>query len=100
MSAQSRLNHGPFMGEPYTSVHNERIRADNKHGEYSAERMAWDNPRWLPVVTEELGEVARVINEYDLNNINTPEKCAKLIEELIQVAAMACAWVDALREGE
>jgi len=95
-----KLATGPVMKAPYQDVHDERISAHNKHGELSAEAMPWDSPRWLPILTEELGEVARVINEYDLHNINTPEKCAKLIEELTQVAAMACAWIDALREGE
>ena len=95
-----QLSNGPYMKHPYQFVHEERIRAHAKHGDLSAEAMGWDNPRWLPILTEEMGEVARVINEYDLGNINAPEKRAKLIEELIQVAAMACAWIDALTEGE
>jgi NTP pyrophosphatase (non-canonical NTP hydrolase) len=87
---------------PYAEVHRERVRAHAKHDSNggSMERKAWDNPAWLPVVMEELGEVAKVHCEYDLANIDRATKKAQLRDELVQVAAMVCAWLDALEEVE
>ena len=92
-----RLVSGPVMREPYNSLHTERIRAHEKHGDKSAEAMTWDNPRWLPIITEEVGEVARVINERDLGNVTPEMSRLLLVNEVIQVAAMCAAWIDALR---
>jgi len=44
-----------------------------------------DDPTWLPILEEEFGEVCRALN--------APED---LREELIQVAAAALAWVEAI----
>lgn len=85
-------------------VYNERRRAHQKHDTHgwSMERREWDDPRWLPVVTEEVGEVAKVINEnYDLA-VTDPASANRvrfkndLREELIQTMAMCSAWVDAI----
>src|ERR1700682_339547 len=62
---------------PYNEVHTERIRADKKHnanGKSMEYRNALD-PAWLPVLVEEVGEVARAICDTDLDHIQ---------EELIQ----------------
>lgn len=85
---------GPEMKTPYSLVHAERIRAHVKHGELSAEVMEWDNPRWLPIVIEEIGEVALVINERDLGNISPEGARQAITPELTQVAAMLCAWLE------
>lgn len=47
--------------------------------------------QWLSVETEELGEVARALNEGDVT---------KLKEEVIQVAAVAVVWLEALNKRE
>ena len=48
-----------------------------------------DNDRKLKVLGEEFGEVCRALCECDLKNLK---------EELIQVAAVAVAWVEALEQ--
>lgn len=92
--------HGWF---PYHSIHRERIRAHQKHDGHgnSMERASWDDPRWLPILMEEVGELARAVceltrrdpmsvqeHEHWLNNLH---------DELVQVAAMSCAWLEAVR---
>lgn len=93
-----RLHEDRFAAppSPYHDVHSERVRAHLKHNERggSMERKPWDHHAWLPVLTEEVGEVARVLCEDELGN--EPDTAARLREELVQVAAMACAWIDAI----
>ena len=60
----------------------ERIRQDMKWGEQNH-----DDDRWLAILTEELGEIARALNEHDDENRN---------EELVQVAAVCVAWLEAI----
>lgn len=91
-------NHGT-----YEAVHQERERAHRKHDSAehgSMERKPWDHPIWLPVLTEEVGEVARVLCEGELGSLADSAHVRECLrEELVQVAAMACAWVDAIDEG-
>lgn len=92
----------PFGGADsssvYVEIHAERRRAHAKHdaGGGSMERKSWLELSWLPVVVEEVGEVARVLCEFNLGNTTTGQTAAKLREELVQVAAMAAAWIDAI----
>jgi NTP pyrophosphatase (non-canonical NTP hydrolase) len=90
--------HNTVQGRPYLDAHRERIRAHAKHDakDGSMERKTWDNPIWLPVLTEEVGEVARVLCENELGDLGDGVTKARLREELVQVAAMACAWIDAI----
>lgn len=85
---------------PYADVHNERCRAHDKHDANggSMERRSFDDPMWLPVLGEEFGEVARVLCEADHShqNMSRQDTATRLREELVQVAAMACAWIDAI----
>lgn len=69
----------------------ERERAHEKHLEHSIEAIEWDNPRWLGTLMEEVGEVAHW-HTYDADH--DPNELAK---ELIQVAAVATAQLDAMR---
>lgn len=83
----------------YKDVHCERVRAHLKHdtNKRSMERAVYNDPRWLPVLTEELGEVAKVICDSTKNGTPVPNiDATHLREELIQLAAMACAWVQAI----
>lgn len=82
---------------PYRDVHKERIRAHAKHAAADAamEGRRHDDPAWLPVLTEEVGEVARVLCEAAQGNVDGDVARQMLRDELVQVAAMACAWIDA-----
>jgi NTP pyrophosphatase (non-canonical NTP hydrolase) len=75
-------------------VHRERIRAHLKHGAAgnSREDQPWDEHEWLAILTEELGEVA---HELTYDQSGNPRDLRK---ELVQVAAMACAWIAAIDE--
>jgi NTP pyrophosphatase (non-canonical NTP hydrolase) len=53
--------------------------------------------RWLAILTEEVGEVARELNDAEIED--RPVYRDNLVRELIQVAAMAASWVEYL-EGE
>ena len=69
----------------YDEVARERARAHAKHGAESIEKIPADDPRWLAILTEEVGEVAKALNEG-----------TNLSEELVQVAAVAIAWREKL----
>ncbi len=76
---------------PYDEVHRERIRAHAKHSKSgeSIEQLPANHSIWLAVLTEEVGEVANALIEHDRTD-------AHVREELVQVAAVACAWIEAL----
>lgn len=81
----------PRWGTAAAHVRAERWRAHEKHSARgtSAEQIPHDHPLWLPILVEEVGEVARALCDR--------EPLEHLYLELIQVAAMAEAWADALR---
>jgi hypothetical protein len=85
----------PFEKNVYEAVHAERERAHSKHfiNGGSMEHLDPTDPRWLPVLTEEVGEVARVLCELNLGNISTPKAYELLEKELTQVSAMSVAWL-------
>lgn len=66
----------------------ERVRQVVKFGEQNH-----DDPKWLVIAAEEFGEVGRAILE------EGPERVR---EELVQLAAVCGAWVEAIdrRQGE
>ncbi|MEV0289861.1 hypothetical protein AB0H36_37515 [Kribbella sp. NPDC050820] len=65
-----------------------RANAHAKHGANSIEALAADSPRWLPVLVEEVGELANTLT-YDGPGHNTRA-------ELIDVLAVVTAWLDAI----
>lgn len=83
----------------YAEIHTERVRAHAKHGAKgnSREDAHWTNNEWLPVLVEEVGEVAHELT-YDADALLL-RRIHNLRKELIQVAAMACAWIDAIDRG-
>lgn len=101
-------NHGGlYATKVYIDVHKERIRAHAKHDSdgNSMERKTFDDPAWLSVLVEEVGEVARALCDHRHAAINDAPGVAaparriliKLMrEELVQVAAMAVAWIDSI----
>jgi len=94
----------PMHGwRPYSDIHRERIRAHEKWDRperpeegASMERRSWDDPAWLSVLVEEVGEVARALCEQRHGHTNRPQTMVQLRKELVQVAAMTVAWIDAL----
>lgn len=90
----------PHGWRPYSDMHRERMRAHAKHDAAggSMERKAFDDAAWLPVLVEELGEVARVLCD-DALGVLDGELKARLREELVQVGAMTAAWLDAIDAG-
>lgn len=83
-----------------TDAKAERLKQLEKFGR---QRHSW--PVWLSILTEEVGEVAKEINASEAG----PETCAPAIAasrrgalraELIQVAAVALAAVQAIDTGE
>ena len=68
----------------------------NKHGEQAYPNLPASDPRWLPILVEEVGETATEVAHDDPETVNTA-----LREELVQVAAVAIAWIVAIdRENE
>lgn len=78
----------------------ERDRAHAKHGDTSMESSDPLDPtgRRYRTLAEEVGEVAREFN--DAEHEQRAVDRAHLRKELIQVAAMAGAWADALTARE
>lgn len=74
----------------------ERVRAHEKRGNTSMESAPVDDPtgRRLRILVEEVGEVSRLFN--DAEHDGQPVNLSALRGELIQVAAMAGAWADAI----
>jgi NTP pyrophosphatase (non-canonical NTP hydrolase) len=92
----------------YNQIHAERVRAHEKHGALgnSREDAHWTNSEWLPILMEEVGEVAHELTydaryEAELRQDDDPEATRRkaLRKELMQVAAMAAAWIDAIDRG-
>ena len=95
----STLIHALINIDAYLDIHKERLRAHHKHQDKpggSMEQHVWDDADWLPVLVEELGEVARNLCEHRHGNLTSAQFQQQLREELIQVAAMAAAWVGAI----
>ena len=93
------------MSDIWDEIKAERARAHVKHGETSMEQLPATDMTRLSVLMEEVGELAREFNEArhrahgGLLAQGEQERSidlAALREELIQVAAMAGAWADAL----
>ena len=76
--------------EPVKDVIGERLRQEAKWGQQ-------DHPPgiWLGILGEEFGEVCKEIAESQAR----PLDVAHLREELIQTAAVAVAWVEAIDRG-
>jgi NTP pyrophosphatase (non-canonical NTP hydrolase) len=93
----------------YREIRAERIRAHRKHGATSMEELPVTDMTRLSVLMEEVGEVAREFNEarHRQHRGLLPQAereqsldLAALRRELIQTAAMAAAWADAIGEPE
>jgi NTP pyrophosphatase (non-canonical NTP hydrolase) len=81
----------------YGEVRAERERAHAKHGDTSMESFPVDDMNRFTILVEEVGEVGKEFNE--ARHDGRPVDLAALRKELVQTAAMALAWADAI-EGD
>lgn len=86
------------MPDVYEAIRLERERAHAKHGTKSLEAADPLSERRLRVLLEEVGEVAREFNDAEVEGRDVD--LGKLHAELVQVAAMAAAWADAVEKLE
>ena len=73
----------------------ERLKQDVKWGVQNHSDL-----RWLPILLEEIGEVAYTINEAypQKERLFKYEACMENLElELVQVAAVSLAWLESIR---
>lgn len=92
----TRIDRSEMSTRCWRSDHNQsrlinaaREAAHEKHGDHSIEAVPAGDPRWLPILVEEIGEVAHALT-YDADD-------QALADELLDVLAVAAAWLDALR---
>lgn len=74
--------------DPWREIMRAREKAHAKHGDNSIEAISANDPRWLSILVEEIGEVANALT-YDGPTGN-------LRSELVDVLAVASAWLAAL----
>lgn len=72
-------------------VNRARELAHEKHGVDSIEAVAADDPRWVAILGEEYGEVCHALT-YD-----SGASVQDLADELVDIMAVAGAWLDAIR---
>lgn len=93
MSPQRLLDVQRLRAEVAYEVESERMAQNTRWGkQYHAPGV------WLGILTEEVGEAAQAVNGLQLPAQAKPTDAASLYEELIQVAAVAQAWAEQLRE--
>lgn len=80
-------------------VRQEQLKKDGKFKHTCAD-TSLSNHECLTILTEEVGEVARAVLEYEANDGHEEENYNHIIEELIQVAAVAVATVEGLFEND
>lgn len=89
-----RYDHGLRIGNAMADTVAERERAHAKHVNTHAgsrEQKSWRDPLWLPIIVEEVGEIARALNDR--------EPLGRLRAEAVQAAAMCLAYADAIEEA-
>lgn len=77
-------------------VHTERERAHAKHGITSMRHQGPLDERRYRILVEEVGEVAQVWNDHDHGKVSRQMLADTIIDELVQVAAMASDWAAAI----
>jgi serine/threonine protein kinase HipA of HipAB toxin-antitoxin module len=82
-----------------SAVQAEATKAYLQHGDHSMLGPGLTEAERLAILTEEVGEVARELNEDRLGNLDHAEWRDRRVKELIQVAAMAASWVEYLEGG-
>ena len=80
---------------PIEWVKEERRRQSEARGEQNHNCY-----KWMAILGEELGEVFKIIEERTEYKVDQEEYTRNLQYELIQTAAVAVAWVEAIRRKE
>lgn len=81
---------------PISCVVMERAKQDAKWGEQNHPDL-----EWFAILMEEVGEAAQCISEVHINPTDKSDEYYDLLEyELIQIAAVAVAWVECIRRRE
>lgn len=76
-------------GDVFTAIHHARVTQDRRRGRKSGVTGWVENPYdGLAVLVEEVGEVARALNDQ--------EGDSRLEEELLDVAQVVVAWLESL----
>lgn len=86
------LRHADRLGREILAA---RARAHAKHGDNSIEGLPADSPEWLAILVEEVGEVAHALTYDSAPDAETRRR--NLEGELVDVLAVASAWLDASR---
>jgi hypothetical protein len=86
-----------LSGLTLSAIQAEATRAHLKHGDNSMLGPNATDDRRLAILTEEVGEVARELNDAAIDG--RPVDRDKLVKELIQTGAMCASWVEALEGG-
>jgi hypothetical protein len=81
---EERKHIGHHMGSAFAAVLAERTRQDAKWGQRT---HAWGI--WLTILMEEIGEASEAM-------LDTPKDRDRVRAELVQVAAVAIAWIEAM----
>ena len=88
-----------LSGLTLSAVQAEALRAVLRHADHSMLGSAVTESDRLAILAEEVGEVARELNEDRLGNLTGGDWRERRVKELIQVAAMALTWVEHLEGG-
>lgn len=83
-----------LSGLTLDAIQAEATRAHLRHGEHSMLGQAVTDDRRLSILTEEVGEIARELNDAAIEG--RPVNRDQLVKELIQAGAMCASWVEAL----
>lgn len=78
-----------------SEIRRETARAIQKHGrEQTPLSDSVSRPHKLAILMEEVGEVAKIINEFNLGNLSPQLFIAELKKEIVQVSAVAAMWFE------
>ena len=80
--------------ETISLIRAERSRQDQLHGEHSHSPT-----EWLPILIEEAGEVSKEVCD-GCHKYRGVYDFAQLRQELVQVAAVAVAWIEDMSRAE
>jgi hypothetical protein len=96
-------SHRPYLGlDFHDAVRGERAYQEAKWGKYRV--GGHEDPEWLAILTAEVGEVAEEVkgltwHEGEIEG-GVEMQLQRLRAELIQVAAVAAAWIEDLDKTE
>lgn len=93
----------------WLEVLNARAKANHKHGENSIEALDYWDPRFLPILMEEVGELAHVLTYDGVRSASVDghprteleeaiHRRTRMREELVDVLAVASAWLGRIDE--